>query len=314
MKPYLSKKHITVQGILLLLAGSILLGAITGIAAYFISTLIYFLVIFPIIIGGLAMSAYTKLALVSKVNHLVVTITTSIITGLLITLAFYATPYVLVRKEVIQNFQKQYQIDAQTASEGFDSILVEKTGSRGFIGYMKLRANTGDEYEHYLIVNSVPMKMFRLELSSTGAWLYWLLESVLFTLPCVVMGYELGRRPYNFVVNDWYDSYQKQIGVIPLDEKERLLVYMQTGDFGGLSKIILPEGKIKHPMLEIYKQQTTNKKGDVLLSIKETRRKSPTAVRRKLLSRWEVTVEEFEAFEEGLANAFKEYSLEESTG
>ena len=108
---------------------------------------------------------------------------------------------------------------------------------------------------------------------------------MLFVIPCVLAGYELGRRPYSAVADDWYDAYQRQIGIISIGEKDRLLSYMQADDFGGLSQIIVPEGKIKHPVLEIYKQRTANKKGDVLLSIKQTARKSPTTVKRKLLSR-----------------------------
>jgi len=298
MKPYLPKKHITVKGLLLIGFGSILFGGVVGVAAYFISNLVYLIIVFPIGIGVITVSAYKKLVLASKLYHPVLILLFSIVTGLSLALAFYATPYAVLRRDVVRDFQETYQIDFRTASRGFDAGLFEETGSSGFIGFMKLRAREGDEFEQYVILNSIPIELFHFRLSSIGAWMYWVLESVMFTLPFVYAGIQLGKRAFSTGANDWYELFENQIGMVGLDEKDQLLLCIQAGDFNGLCQIMTLEEKLSHPAIEVYKQSAMNKKSDVLLSIKQTFRQSPTVVKRNLLGQWEVPLMEYEAFEE----------------
>jgi len=57
---------------------------------------------------------------------------------------------------------------------------------------------------------------------------------------------------------------------------------------------------IKHPLLEIYRRTTRNKRGDILFTVKETFRKSQTTVKRRDISQWEVTQAEYETLLKGI--------------
>jgi hypothetical protein len=314
MKPYSSQNHLTAKGLILLGIGSIPLGLICGVLAYFISNFIYFVVVFPLVIGGATTFIYSKLLQMTKVRHSIISAVFGIVTGLSVAVAFYGTPYLALRSKIIANYQEKYHMDAIRASTAFDSVLIQETGSSGFIGYMKLRASEGDEYTNYLIVNSMPIQLFSFSLKSTGAWLYWLLEIILFTFPVAWLGYGVGKRLFNKSANDWYNLYSSQIGSVRLEDKERLLAYFQTNDFSGISHLIVPEGEIKHPVLEIYKQRSNNKKGDILLSVKQTYRKNQSSVKRTLLNQWEIPQIEFESIEKMLDNKFTENTLTQSAG
>jgi hypothetical protein len=272
--------------------GSVMLGLVIGVIAYFISNFIYFIIIFPVVIGGAAMIVFQRLIQLSKIRHPVVSVLFGILTGIFVSIAFYGTPYLILRNKVTANYQEKYQLNARDASTAFDSVLEQKTGSSGFIGYMKLRAAEGDEYSQYMIVNSMPIPLFSFSLKSTGAWLYWLLESVLFIFPIAWLGYDTGKRSFNYGANDWYNITSSQIGSVRLEDKQTLLSFFKTNDDKGIAQIIVPEGQIKHPMIEVYRQDSNNKKGDILISLKETFRKDQSTVKRTLLGQWEITQSE----------------------
>jgi hypothetical protein len=309
MKPYLPQNHLTARGLILLILGSISLGIVCGALAYFISNFIYYVFVFPLVIGGTTAFAFSKLLRMIKVRHSIMSALFGIVTGLAVATTFYGIPYLTLRSQVVANFQEKYQVDAITASYGFDSVLIQKTGSSGFIGYMKLRAIEGDEYTNYLIVNSMPIQLFSFSLKSTGAGLYWLLETILFTCPVAWLGYAVGKRLFSYSANDWYNMYPSEIGLVRLEDKEKLLAYFRTSDFNEISQLIVPVGKIEHPVVEIYSRISDNKKGDILLSLKQTYRENQSTVKRTLLNQWEIPQAEYKSIEELLENKFSENTL-----
>lgn len=287
MKPYSPQNHLTTRGLIILGAGSIALGFGIGLLAYFISNFVYLLVGFPLVVGFAAALAYGKLVLLSKVRHFIISTLFGVVAGLCIAIAFYGASYLILRRQVVAGFQEKYQIDARTASEGFDSILIEDTGSSGLLGYMKLRASEGEDYTNYLIVGSTAVHAFSFSLKSTTAWVYWILETLLFTIPIAWWGYDIRRRLFCKSANNWYALYSTQIGSVRVEDKENLLSSLQTNDFHAIGQLIAPEGQLKHPLLEIYRQLSENKKGDVLLTIQQTARKDQTTVKRTLVNQWE---------------------------
>jgi hypothetical protein len=314
MKPYSCQNHLTTKGLILLAISSIPLGLLCGVVAYIISNFIYYIVVFPLVIGGATMFVYSKLLQITKIRHSIISGFFGIVTGLSVAVAFFGTPYFALRSKIIANYQEEYHLAARSASTSFDSGLIQETGSSGFIGYMKLRASEGDNYSNYLIVNSMPIQLFSFSLKSTGAWLYWLLEIILFTGPVAWLGYGVGKRLFNKSANDWYNLYASQIGSVRLEDKDRLFAYLQTNDFSGISHLIVAEWEIKHPVLEIYKQRSNNKKGDILLSVKQTYRNNQSSVKRTLLNQWEIPQIEFTSIEKLLDDKFKENTFSKSAG
>lgn len=296
MKPYFAPNRIPVFGMILLIVGSVFLGIAVGVIAYFVSNFIYYIFAFSLIVGGATMIAYYKLLQFTKVRHSSIATLMGLTTGLLVALAYYATPYWILRSEFITNTQQKYHVSAEKASAAFNKILIEETGTSGFIGYMKLRAKEGAQFTNYIIENGMPVHEFRFTLKSTWAWIYWLLETVFFAIPAAWIGYDVGKRAFSESANDWYDPLPKQICAVPLESKKEILSLLKGNSLQEISELAVPEERITHPMIEIYEQRSNNKKGDILLSVKETYRDSKGKVKRNVVAQWEVSELKYTSF------------------
>lgn len=289
MKPYLAPNRIPSFGIILLIIGSVILGIAIGVLAYFVSNLIYYIFAFSLVVGGATMIAYYKLLQFAKVRHSIIAALMGLIIGLLVALTYYATPYWILRNEFITNAQQNYHASAEKASAAFDKILIEETGTGGFVGYMKLRAKEGDHFTNYVVENGMPILEFSFTLKSTWAWLYWLLETVFFSIPTAWIGYDVGKRAFSESANDWYNPLPKQICAIPSENKEKILTLLKGNSLQEISELAIAEEKITHPMIEIYVQRSNNKKGDILLSVKQTYRDHKEKIKRNVIAQWEVS-------------------------
>jgi hypothetical protein len=189
--------------------------------------------------------------------------------------------------------QKKYSIDVQTASKWFDYVLIEETGSSGFIGYMKLRAEEGDNYSNYAILNSVPVYNFDLVLRSYWAWIYWILEALIISTPIIYTGYEVGTRAFNKSAKDWYNPLPDQICAVSLENKEKLIALINKENLQGIEELAIDEDNISHPMIEIYEQRSRNKTGDILLSIKQTYLDGNSNIKRNIIGKWEISQQEY---------------------
>lgn len=289
MKPYLATFRVPFFGVIILIIGSVILGIGIGIAAHFVSTLIYFFFVFSLFVGLLSMIPFSKLLLFAKVHHPLVTTLMGLITGLLIAIAFYATPYFILRQDFIRDAKQNYQVSTARASAAFDQILVDETNSSGLWGYMKFRAKEGDQFTNYWVINGVPIHESILTMRSIWAWLYWLIETLLFALPVAWIGFDIGKLAFSESANDWYNAPIKQIFAVPLENKELLLTLLRDGNLQEISEMAVSEEKISHPMLEVYTQRSGNKKGDILLSIKQTYLDRQEKIKRNVVGQWEVS-------------------------
>ena len=300
MKRYSPQNNIPILGLTLLVIGSLILGLAGGAVAYLISNFLYLILIFPIVFGGLITFAYRRLVDFAKIRHSLITSFIGFGVGILIAFSFYGTPYLAVRQQFISDAQEQYNIEAQTASNGFDRILMEETGTDGFWGFMKLRAMEGDNYSTYLIYSNLPIVDFNFTLKSNLAWIYWSLETILFGLPIALMGFNFGKGDFSKTVQDWYSPYSKQIASATLDRKEELLSLLKTGNLMGTVNFLLAEDELSHPKLEIHEQRTENNKGDILLSVVQTIRESSKIVKRNVIAQWEISQQEYLPFIDNL--------------
>lgn len=305
MKPYQNKKHVPWMGILLLIAGPALAGIAVGGLTYLISSFFYLFFISAFFAGIAGAVVYAILLSISKVHHTLLTTLIGFVMGLCIAGTFYGIPYFILRHDYVESVQAEYQVDARLANESFDAILTEETGAPGYLGYMKLRAREGDEYTNYLIFNSLPAFEFSFTMKSTGAWLYWIIETLLFTLPVAYIGRLSGTQAFNKTTGEWYDSDQNQIGSVSLSDKEKLLRLLNENDLEGMRELIFPEEALGHPTLEIYEQHCKKQPEDRLLIVKETDNQKAPRIRRKTLGQWELSRQEFENFAEQVKGKFE---------
>ncbi len=269
------------------------MGVLLGALAHFVSTFMYFFVLFSLGIAVVSVVGYLKLVEFAKVRQPVLCAIFGAIMGMLIVVAYHYVPYAVARREFVAAAQKAYQVDAAGASRGFDALLRQETGAEGFVGYMILRAREGEEYVFFVVHNGMVIDESRLTLKSPWIWLYWLLEAVIITVPTAWIGHAAGGLPFSESSNDWYASPESLIGTVDLARKEEFLLRLRMGDLHGAGELILYEGEIVHPTLELRTKQTTGRaKREVLLTITQTHRPGRGYIQRNTLSQWEISPEE----------------------
>jgi len=288
MEQYQPDNKVSAFRLFTFLTGSIIIGLVIGALALVISNFIYYLFIFAVVIGFAASILINKFILKLKIHNKIAATVISAICGLSIAFAFYNIPYQFAKFSYINEVQRKYGVDYATANAGLNYSLKQDFGVGGFLGFMKYRAQEGDEYTSYIVLNSIPVHENSFTLRSTGAWLYWFAETLLFILPLAYIGYDTGRRKFCKSANDWYNTYLTQNYSVLIENKATFLTYFKTKDLTGIKELMLPEDGTQHPMLEIYEQRSLNKKGNVLISIKETWFTKERRIKRKLLEEWEV--------------------------
>jgi hypothetical protein len=211
-------------------------------------------------------------------------------------LGYYGSPYLIVRYQFIDTIQSNVDGNAEQAGAAFDAMLVERPGSSSLLGFIKWRADQGDRYANFFPDNGMPVHAFAVTLKSPWVWLYWALETALFSLPIVWMAYDEGQRPFSASANDWYESIPEQICAVPLQDKEQLLVLIKEHRLFETCELAVADDEIAHPKIELYGQRSLNRRGDVLFSVKQTYLDKKANIKRKILGRWEMPEQTYLAF------------------
>jgi hypothetical protein len=251
------------------------------------------------------MRIYLKLVHVFKVHHPLVTTTIGLLAGTLVFLAYYFAPYIKDRNDFILREKEKYNLEQEVASEYYDSILMKETGSGGFIGFMLYRAHKGYHYSSYTMVNGAVIGGFDFTLGLPWIYYYWILEYSIYALFLALMGYYAGNNPFNENVNEWYGQYEKQMGATALANKEKIIEYFNKENIEKINEIMLPEGTLNHPLIEIYEQQCKNKNAEILLTIKQTREFHQQVEGRKMLGRWEISRKYYEIIKSEIEKKIK---------
>jgi hypothetical protein len=301
MKLYSSRNYLPLGGTLLLVLTSVVAGSIIGVVAYVISNFVYLLIVFPLAVGIITSLIYNKLLLKFRVRNAIVTGFLGIIIGLLIGLVNYGIPFVKLRQDFIIDAMTEYHVTATEADNGLNRLLVEKTGSGGFVGYMKIYIKEGNEYTHYFVLNQIPIEAFNFNLRSTSFLLYILLELILYAVPSVWIGFSVGKQPFNHSARDWY-KLPTQIATVSLVNKENILNAFRVNALQDLCAMMSVE-ESPHPTIEIYEQQSDNKHADVLLMAKQTKRMDAKTVKRTTLCQYEISWDEYSFIKQKLSLA-----------
>jgi hypothetical protein len=269
--------------------GSVVSGILIGAAAYLVSQLLYFVVLFSLGIGFAGMYVYYRLMRIARLNHSIVLILFGAATGLAIVFCFHYLPYLALRNAYITAAQRAYFVSPVVAGQALDKQLTKETGAAGFVGYMLLRAREGESYTNYIADGGIPLHEFSFTLKSTWAWLYWLLEALIIVLMPAWIGCDVARRPFSRGANDWYEPVPTQLGSVGLENKEQFLRLLNSGALKEAGDLMRPEEQMRHPTIEVKEQRTKPQTDQVLLSVEQTQRVGPRRVDRTILQQWEIT-------------------------
>src|SRR5215471_9392206 len=137
------------------LIGGVLVGAVEGFVSQWLSLLILFPAVVGAVAGGLAGAQIAKRKMRAP-----------LLAGVLAALAG-AAGYATVHVVEYARFQSRL---GNATTEEIDRILSQKTGSTGFVGYMKWKAERGTS------IKRVSESGKGLEVSGSGSYVLWAIE------------------------------------------------------------------------------------------------------------------------------------------
>jgi hypothetical protein len=292
--PYQTNHKIPILRLLIFCVILFIAAFIAGFIVYFINSMIYLMFISPLLIGVLFSIPIQKWIKFNKIHSPIFVVPFCFIAGAIMVFTLYAIPYWNEKNQFINDVQKTYQLTTSEANIAFHDILFEESGSDGLWGYMKLMAREGSTYENYFVVNQTPIKISDFSLTGFGLWLFWIVESLLLILPILWASYKQPSEPYNIHSDQWYDSHPKQIADIYIESKDQLINTFISAQLSGIFPLLHEETTISHPKLELIEMHNLKDSKEVLLTIIETRFNDKQVIKRKALSRWEVSQTDFQ--------------------
>lgn len=247
-------KHprVTVRGLIFLFGAALLAGILIGGLASLIGRFIYLIILFPIAMG-LASGFVVKSVVVSeKIRSPLVVILAGIFAALVVYGSMHFFDYFQFRSAVAKEVQAQvvaeYGEEApdENVQEFIDYILVEETGSSGFIGFILLEAEEG------VSISPVgPGSMGNDSGINLGAftWLYWLVEIGIIGWASINPGYQKTRDLFCEHCNAWVGD-SDHIGGFQPESFQQAADLINRRDFVGLAKMLRHDTTL--PSFEFY--------------------------------------------------------------
>jgi len=288
MERYIPHNHTPAMGATFLCLLTPVLAVIVGVAAFFISNLVYLFFIFPLAIGLVAGIGYQRLIHNLHVRNRALTVMMSLVLGLGIAFSFHYSNYIESVSQGSHEFQKTYNVSEVEAEESIQQYLIEETGSSGLWGYTKFRAMVGESYKHTVMIGGVVASENTFTLATWQAWAYWIIEIMLFCVIPIYIGVSNSRKVFSKRANEWYRDHGVQIADAPISDLSRILFSLDHSHLHDIANLIQSEGSLSHPKLEIYQTPTEQNSGYHLLKVISTGLVKKRTVPRKEEALWEL--------------------------
>lgn len=248
MKPYQPSNKVTSTGLKWLLLSSVIGGlAIGGLTHPISLSVAYLIVVFPLgmgFAGGRVMVAAIRQG---KVRNPPIATLFGVLTGLILYGSLHGAGYWQFKQSASEQITKELEAASGNQSNNIiDTFLQEKTGSKGFVGYLKHNAQQG--------VSIGRLESTGTNLGETGTWIYWLIELAIIDITIAVLAYSTAKNPFCENGDQWY-KHPEHIGIVNLQCSENFLNLLQNDRFGEAGKLLDPLQGIHPANLEVYLQR-----------------------------------------------------------
>lgn len=249
MKPYGPSNKVTRTGLKWLLLSSVIGGLAIGGLTHLISlSVAYLIVVFPLAMGFVGGKVMVVAIRQGKVRNPAIATLFGILTGLLVYGSLHGAGYWQFKQSVSEEITKELEAASDNQSNNIiDSLLQEKTGSKGFVGYLKHNAQQGVSIGH-LDATEIT------NLGETGTWIYWLIELAIIDITIAAIAYSSAKNPFCENGDQWY-KHPEHIGIVNPQSSENFLNLLQNDRFGEAGKLLDPLNGIHPANLEVYLQR-----------------------------------------------------------
>jgi hypothetical protein len=245
------RPKVTFTGLILLFGSIFITGVMIGVLTSFISNLIYLILIFPVLMGMASGFVINSVITSQKIRSPFI----AIIAGLFATAVVYGSMHIadylkfrsVLSKEIQNQVIAEYGQEAEKSEvQAFiDYILVEETGTPGFVGYILLSAKEG------VSISSVGPGSMGDDGVNLGAftWVYWLIEIVIIAWISIAAAYGKTKEPFCEHCDAWV-AQGDHIGGIGAEAIHQGMELFNRRDFVGLLRMLREDTEA--PSVEFY--------------------------------------------------------------
>ena len=234
------------QGVAILAVSSLVSGVAIGGATAFIGKFIYFIVLFPLGMGFATGSVLGFAVKKGKIRNPLIAIGLGLLGGLVTYGALKYGQYINFQQELVTVMEREHaDTDKYLAREQIDTILQEKTGSSGFVGFVKIAAQEG------ITISRSGRGGFTIK--DNFAYLLWLIELVIVGFLAASIPFAAAKEPFNEEANDWYGE-KKWVGSTSEESRDELIRLLNMDDMAGASALLSSQTDLPTPRIDVYSQ------------------------------------------------------------
>ncbi|MEA5485642.1 MULTISPECIES: hypothetical protein [Pseudanabaena] len=245
MRTYQPSNIAPSQGVTILAISSLVSGAAIGGATAFISKFIYFIVLFPMVMGFASGAAMGFAVKKGKIRNPLTAISLGVLGGLVTYGSLMYGQYINFQQETETIMEREYNVtDKNQAKEQINNFLQQETGSSGFVGFLKMSAKEG---------TSISRGSSKVKLNDTFTYLLWLIELGIVGFLAASIPFKSANEPFNEEANEWYGEKQ-WVGSATAESKDELMRLLNMDDMAGASALLSSQTDLPTPRIDVYSQ------------------------------------------------------------
>lgn len=231
MNSYHPSNTIPAAGILFLLA-LLVFGAGLGVLTFFVSKLVYLVILFPILLGFACGFIAQTAVKIGKVRSPIVAAVFTVLMVLIMYGTVRMCEYLDFKQQLRTMIVEEYgETDQALIDEFENAVLEDETGQTGLLGFVAYEAKEGESFTRLSDTDGSS----GISISGVGAYIYWFIEILIIAGIALSMVIKQARTPFCETCDRWYggDYY---FGALPMSEKETVKAAFESGVFSPITK------------------------------------------------------------------------------
>ncbi len=300
IQPYKPSNKVTANGFTWLLGAAIVSGVAIGSMTQIISLAFYLVILFPALMGlggGAAMGLAVQQG---KVRNPTIAALFGALTGFILYGTMNGVGYWQFKQQIGKEIQQELgQLDAADITQVENSYLKDKTGSTGFVGFLKHSAIEG--------VSIGKVGQSGVNLGETGTWVYWLIELAIIDIIITAIAYMAAKRVFCESCDQWYGD-SKAIGGVQQSAAAEFLGLIQKEHFPPAGKLLDTIAPVPIPNLTVEVQCCPNCQiSPVNLTVNAVSRNSEGKLEKKAMAEGMISLSQYRQLESAAADRQSEF-------
>jgi len=244
-------KHpkVSLKGFLSLFGTLLLTGIVIGGLASLLKNFIYLILVFPLLMGGVAGFVIKGVVLTEKIRSGFLVVIAGICAAVLIYGSMFFFDYLQFRRTLGKTVQEQAfaeygESPSKEETQTFiDYVLIQETGSSGFIGFILLRAKEG------ISISEVGRSSSSATNLGMFTWVFWLVEMGFIGGPVIASSYNKTRDLFCEHCDTWVADGE-HIGGIELKSMQDAVALIKRSDIASFARLLRTDAPL--PSIEFY--------------------------------------------------------------